>query len=118
MNAKTHMIRRYLLAAVVGAVVGLAGTFARYEAYVEHAGSTTIARIDGDAVSSRRWVKPGKLDDARVLVQIACFLYFLVHDNDNSACNIILGSALLVPFAVYTFDVVAASRRKHRPGVA
>jgi hypothetical protein len=117
MSAKPQLIRRYLIATLVGVVVGLVGVVARYEAYVEHAASTTIARIDGDVVSSRRWVKPGKLDDARVLAQITCFLYFLVHDNDNSAGNILLGSTLLVPFAVYTFNVVTASQLKSKQGV-
>jgi hypothetical protein len=115
MNEKKHLIRRYLLAVLVGLVVGLIGVLAMYECFCERNGHGSIA-------NENYWARhvavhfPAKNRDAvEIYIQQLAFLSFLL--CDNSAANIFLCSTLLVPFAVYTFDVVAASRRKRVQGV-
>jgi hypothetical protein len=115
MSAKKQLIRRYLLAAMIGVVVGLVGLIAGYEDYLEHS-RTSIAEVDGCASTwgEDQQFKPGSRNTVRVLLQEGIFLTFLL--ERHSAYNIRLGSTLLVPFAVYTFNVVAASRRKRTRG--
>jgi hypothetical protein len=118
MSAKKHLIRRYLLATVVGVVVGLVGLLARYEHYLEREGdeSISIALIDSTVRKNAFLIKPDSLNEVRVLRQELPALSFLLYDR--FAINIIFGSTLLVPFAVHTFDLVAASRRKREQGTA
>ena len=58
---------------------------------------------------------PARCDEVIVLVNVWTFLNFL---SNHSAANILVGSTRLVLFAVYTCDVVAASRRKRAQGAA
>jgi hypothetical protein len=120
MNPAKHFIRRYLLATLAGFVLGLIGVLARYEDYVKnssHFGGFTVAQVDSDIVGNRLWrSQVGRHFDARMVLHRFYFFVFLAEDTNNSAGNILLGSTLLLPFAVYTFDVVAASRRKREQG--
>jgi hypothetical protein len=117
MSDRKHLIRRYLLATLVGVVIGLVGMVAGYDNFLKWHDSSGIADFDHQIIScNARFVSDSVLNAGRILFQIKFFLGFLL--EDSSASNILLGSTLLVPFAVYTFDVVAASRRKRRQGVA
>ena len=109
MISKKHLIRRYLLATVVGIVVGLIGLLAGYQHNLESARTRMFELNDSPALLGD--------DDPRFqFAQEYLFWCFLL--SDNSAVNILFGSTLLVPFAVYTFDVVAAARRKRERGAA
>jgi hypothetical protein len=122
MTVNKHMIRRYLLATLVGVVVGLLGVVANYEEYVEHSPhfcGKSVAQLDSDIVGNRYGdLRSDAIFDARMILHRFYFFVFLAEDTNNSASNILLGSTLIVPLAVYTFDVVATSRREHRQGTA
>jgi hypothetical protein len=107
---KLLLIRRYLLATLVGCVVGLIGVLARYELFCEHNGHGSIAEVSRWARHVAAYFPATNRDAIEMNIEQLAFLSFLL--EDSSAANILFGSTLLVPFAVYTFDVVAASRRK------
>src|ERR1700733_13444896 len=118
MSVNKHLMRRYLLATLVGVAVGLPTNFARYESHIKGLADHPmgVQEIDRCIIDNFHSLQPGSLDSVRALFQAYFLLFFLL--EDNSAGNILLGSTLLVPFAVYTFDVVAASRRKRIEGAA
>jgi hypothetical protein len=90
--------------------VGLIGIAVEYESFVEKHYSKSIAQMDEVERDSRNQFKKGTFESVRVLGQVGAFLFFLL--KDDAADGILFGSTVLVPFAVYTFDVVAVSRRK------
>jgi hypothetical protein len=118
MSAKKHL-RPYLLATLVGFVVGLVALIVIYEDDLERGvdrdEKISIAVIDTCVRENVSFYKPGHLLEVRILFQARHFLDFLLYYE--SAANILLATTLLVPFAVYTSDVVAASRRKREHGV-
>jgi hypothetical protein len=115
-----HLIRRYLLATLVGVVVGLVGVSTRYWYYMEKVVGDSPAQVDRYIMSRAEYVNSGRLGERRVFQQLwyICGLLYYCEDQANLLGNIFLGSILLVPFAVHTFDVVAASRGKAKQGAA
>jgi hypothetical protein len=75
-----------------------------------------MAVIDACVKKNASFYKPGHLLEVRLLFQACHFLDFLLYYE--SAGNLVLVSTLLVPFALYAFDVVAAYPRKRGQGVA
>jgi hypothetical protein len=120
MSDRKHLIRRYLLATAAGVIVGLLGIFARYSYYTESVNDFTPAEIDRRILSIPSFVNSGRLNEWRINAQLWHFFGILLNYNDEAKLlgNIFVTSTLLAPFAVYTFDVVAASRRKREQGAA
>jgi hypothetical protein len=120
MTVNKHLMRRYLLATLVAVVVGLVGIFARYSYYTESVNDFTPAEIDRRILSIPSFVNSGRLNEWRINAQLWHFFGILLNYNDEAKLlgNIFVTSTLLAPFAVYTFDVVAASRRKREQGAA
>jgi hypothetical protein len=117
MSAKKHLIRRYLLATLLGFVVGIGGALAWYWYHMESIQGASPPRIDQEIVSNPYFAHSGHLNGFRVILQLLGFLAFLLYSGQGDlTVNILFVSTVLVPFAVYTFDVVAASRRKHGQG--
>jgi hypothetical protein len=115
MSDRKHLIRRYLFATLVGVVIGLVGMVVGYDNFLKWHDSNGIADFDHQIIScNERFVSESVINAGRILFQIKFFLRFLL--EDSSASSIFLSSTLLLPFAVYTFDVVAASRRKREQG--
>jgi hypothetical protein len=114
MTVNKHLIRRYLLGTLAGVVVGLIGLVLEYESFVEKHYGKSISQMDEVVRDSQNQFKTGTFESVRVLGHVGAFLFFLL--KDDAADGILIGSILLAPFAVYTFDVVAASRRKREQG--
>ena len=116
MTVSKHLIRRYLLATLVGFVVGIFGLFADYAHFFER-NRMHYEAIDLNAQQVvALYHIPSRRNEVRALLQIWMFLNFLT--DTKSADNTLFSTVLLVPFTVYTFDVVAASRRKQQQGAA
>jgi hypothetical protein len=116
MDEKKRLIRRYLLGTLVALSWGWLASLP---------GMSCSASTTGMAVSPTKTTGLDMLHFTflqRIGMPLKhtfnklAFLSFLL--CDNSAANIFLCSTLLVPFSVYTFDVVAASRRKRVQGGA
>jgi hypothetical protein len=116
MIVNKHLMRRYLLATLVGVVVGLVGMVVMCDHYCrKHVGIGLLQFDCKAAYAAEHFYKVGGRDVARELIDLAVFLLTLLSDKDKSTANFFI-APLLIPFAVYTFDVVAASRRKRGPG--
>ena len=90
----------------------LLGSFERFIEYsygISIIEQVRIARVSYKHPSAGGYLEAGTFEFAN-------FLLFLT--KDIPAVSISFGSMLLIPFAVYTFDVVTACRRKRRQGAA
>jgi hypothetical protein len=111
MSSKKRLIRRYLLAAIVGGVEGFVCIAATYQCWCNRCGFDEA--FVNQQINIRSQYDQEFRSAGRELVNRSVLLYFLIYSGKaDLLANIFLGSTLLVPYAVYTFDVVAASRRK------
>ena len=117
MSAKKLPIRRYLLATLVGIVVGLVGVGVMYEYYCEQCCGKTLSQIDHQFVFFSEDLHAGG-PKTRILAHVGNFIVFVLCDKPGTAVNILFGSTLLVPFAVYTFDAVAAAWKQRQGAVS
>ena len=94
------------------------GVIGFYGYYMQSVAGYGLAEID-KTVIDYPFSNNRLLNEGRVLVQLRTFFEFLTYSGKaDLLANILLGSTLFVPFAVYTFDVVAAARRRPEQGVA
>jgi hypothetical protein len=121
MSSQKRTIRRYLVATLVGMVIGLVGLMIRYESFLHMSVAQLnyelrVSLLLNDLREDYQGSDRTEGEAACALLHQLNFLHFLL--DDNSASNILLSSTLLVAFAVYTFDVVAAPRQRRRQGIA
>jgi hypothetical protein len=111
MSARKHLIHRYLLAALVGFVIGCVGIFVKYLDFYGMCCDVWSSDLCGSYGNFyvHRDFPPANRTAGSLLLKEGVFLTTLV---DGISGPLLLDSTLLIPFAVYTFDVVAASRRR------